>query len=164
MSWHFLTKQLIIFAQELFLALYGENIKMRSIWPIFERHVVLIFMQYVYILLTHTGYIFECTHSVILFLWMNVCLTFILNKSEFILNTRKKMIYGSDKSYWYKETLLRFRPYRDILNGCGDFHFTFFFLIWSMKLWLFLYNTQCITLIWLEKINFLGCLIAKAKL
>lgn len=38
------------------------------------------------------------------------------------------MIYDSNKSYWYKETLLRFRPYRDILNGCGDFHFTFFFL------------------------------------
>ena len=38
------------------------------------------------------------------------------------------MIYDSDKSYWYKETLetLRFRPYRDILKGCGVFHFTFF--------------------------------------
>ena len=89
MSWHFLTKQLIIFAQELFLALYGEKIEMRSIWPNFERHVVLIFMQYVYILLTHTGYIFECTHSVILFLRMNVKLLFWTNQNLYWIRERR---------------------------------------------------------------------------
>lgn len=132
MSWHFLTKQLIISAQVLLLALYGEKIEMRSIWPNFERHS---FLCNMYIFYWHIQVTFLSAHILWYYFceWMYVKL-FILNKSEFILNTRKKMIYGSDKSYWYKETLLRFRPYRDILKGCGVFHFTFFFL--EFEVWI----------------------------